>query len=159
MGAFRTAGSDRVKINIDGILVEMGLCADGRELWSTNSIVSSRCLYWQSKKAEAASNSPVVQYKGEYHANHPTILAFWEAFFELSVQEKKQFLQFLMGSTRLPVGGMSSLQMFIQPTAPEVLPVAHTCFNLLDLPNIADSRELLRRLRISIQYTQGFTLV
>ncbi|WKX92650.1 hypothetical protein Q1695_010576 [Nippostrongylus brasiliensis] len=101
----------------------------------------------------------VVQYKGEYHANHPTILAFWEAFFELSVQEKKQFLQFLMGSTRLPVGGMSSLQMFIQPTAPEVLPVAHTCFNLLDLPNIADSRELLRRLRISIQYTQGFTLV
>lgn len=71
----------------------------------------------------------------------------------------QQFLQFLMGSTRLPVGGMSSLQMYIQPTAPEVLPVAHTCFNLLDLPNIADSKELLRRLRVSIQHTQGFTLV
>lgn len=101
----------------------------------------------------------VVEYKGEYHANHPTILAFWEAFFELTLEEKKQFLQFLMGSTRLPVGGMSSLHMFVQPTAPEVLPVAHTCFNLLDLPNIADSKELLRRLRISIQHTQGFTLV
>ncbi|RCN39350.1 HECT-domain protein [Ancylostoma caninum] len=101
----------------------------------------------------------ITQYKGEYHANHPTILAFWEAFFELNVDERKQFLQFLMGSTRLPVGGMSSLQMYIQPTAPEVLPVAHTCFNLLDLPNIADSKELLRRLRVSIQHTQGFTLV
>ncbi|XGW20104.1 hypothetical protein V3C99_003715 [Haemonchus contortus] len=101
----------------------------------------------------------IVQYKGEYHANHPTILAFWEAFFELTVEERKQFLQFLMGSTRLPVGGMSSMQMYVQPTAPEVLPVAHTCFNLLDLPNIADSKELLRRLRISIQHTQGFTLV
>ncbi|EYC41466.1 hypothetical protein Y032_0568g55 [Ancylostoma ceylanicum] len=101
----------------------------------------------------------IVQYKGEYHANHPTILAFWEAFFELNVDERKKFLQFLMGSTRLPVGGMSSLQMYIQPTAPEVLPVAHTCFNLLDLPNIADSKELLRRLRVSIQHTQGFTLV
>ncbi|PIO69988.1 HECT-domain protein [Teladorsagia circumcincta] len=101
----------------------------------------------------------IVQYKGEFHANHPTILAFWEAFFELTVDERKQFLQFLMGSTRLPVGGMSSMKMYVQPTAPEVLPVAHTCFNLLDLPNIADSKELLRRLRISIQHTQGFTLV
>uniref|UniRef100_A0A1I7XFX6 HECT-type E3 ubiquitin transferase n=1 Tax=Heterorhabditis bacteriophora TaxID=37862 RepID=A0A1I7XFX6_HETBA len=101
----------------------------------------------------------IVIYKGEYHANHPAIIAFWEAFFELSVEEKKQFLQFLMGSTRLPVSGMSGLQVFIQPTAPEILPVAHTCFNLLDLPNLSDSKELLRRLRISIQHTQGFTLV
>ncbi|KAK6029269.1 hypothetical protein OSTOST_04622, partial [Ostertagia ostertagi] len=134
----------------------------------------------------------IVQYKGEYHANHPTILAFWEAFFELTSSASyilgnlyfmyfsflssmqlflaihrlvfvfpriQQFLQFLMGSTRLPVGGMSSMKMYVQPTAPEVLPVAHTCFNLLDLPNIADSKELLRRLRISIQHTQGFTLV
>ncbi|KAJ1345624.1 hypothetical protein KIN20_000199 [Parelaphostrongylus tenuis] len=100
----------------------------------------------------------IVQYRGEYHANHPAILAFWEAFFELTVVERKQFLQFLMGSTRLPVGGMSALKMFIQPTAPEILPVAHTCFNLLDLPNISDSKEMLRRLRISIQHTQGFTL-
>uniref|UniRef100_A0A158P5R9 tRNA (cytosine(34)-C(5))-methyltransferase n=1 Tax=Angiostrongylus cantonensis TaxID=6313 RepID=A0A158P5R9_ANGCA len=100
----------------------------------------------------------IVHYKGEYHANHPAILAFWEAFFELGVDERKQFLQFLMGSTRLPVGGMSALKMYVQPTAPEVLPVAHTCFNLLDLPNISDSKEMLRRLRISIQHTQGFTL-
>ncbi|ETN85557.1 HECT-domain protein [Necator americanus] len=90
----------------------------------------------------ATGAGSIVQYKGEYHAKHPAILAFWEAFFELNVDERKQFLQFLMGSTRLPVGGMTSLRMYIQPSAPEVLPVAHTCFNLLDLPNITDSKEI-----------------
>ncbi|VDN31095.1 unnamed protein product [Cylicostephanus goldi] len=115
--------------------------------------------FWEAFFGLTVEERKIVQYKGEYHAKHPTILAFWEAFFGLTVEERKQFLQFLMGSTRLPVGGMSSLQMFIQPSAPEVLPVAHTCFNLLDLPNLADSKELLRRLRLSIQHTQGFTLV
>ena len=39
------------------------------------------------------------------------------------------------------------------------LPVAHTCFNLLDLPSYS-SREMLRRkLLQAIQHTQGFALV
>ncbi|PAV87903.1 hypothetical protein WR25_03684 isoform B [Diploscapter pachys] len=100
----------------------------------------------------------VVEYKGEYHEKHPAIQAFWKAFFELTDDEKKMFLQFLSGSSRLPVAGMSAIKCYIQPTAPDTLPVAHTCFNLLDLPNIEDDKELLRRLRISIQHSEGFTL-
>ncbi|PIC53045.1 hypothetical protein B9Z55_002904 [Caenorhabditis nigoni] len=101
----------------------------------------------------------LVTYKGEYTASHPAVKAFWKAFFALDEDEKKKFLQFLSGSTRIPVGGMKDLHPFIQPTAPETLPVAHTCFNLLDLPNISDDVEMLRRLRISIEHTEGFTLV
>ncbi|CAD6186224.1 unnamed protein product [Caenorhabditis auriculariae] len=101
----------------------------------------------------------IVKYKGEYNAEHPTILAFWEAFFQLTLEERKKFLQFVSGTTRLPVAGMSAFEMGIQPTSEKALPVAHTCFNLLDLPKIDDVEELLRRLRISIEHTQGFTLV
>ncbi|ULU13324.1 hypothetical protein L3Y34_016077 [Caenorhabditis briggsae] len=101
----------------------------------------------------------LVTYKGEYTASHPAVKTFWKAFFALDEDEKKKFLQFLSGSTRIPVGGMKDLHPFIQPTAPETLPVAHTCFNLLDLPNISDDVEMLRRLRISIEHTEGFTLV
>jgi len=53
------------------------------------------------------------------------------------------------------------LQMIIQPmnVDEQHLPVAHTCFNLLDLPSYS-SREMLRRkLLQAIQHTQGFALV
>uniref|UniRef100_A0A7E4VH12 HECT domain-containing protein n=1 Tax=Panagrellus redivivus TaxID=6233 RepID=A0A7E4VH12_PANRE len=99
------------------------------------------------------------RYKEPYDAEHPSIKCFWEAFFELDAEEKKKFLLFLMGTTRIPWKGMSAVDMVIQPTDAEKLPVAHTCFNLLDLPSITDKTELLRRLRICIDNNQGFTLV
>ncbi|KAE9550089.1 hypothetical protein FO519_006701 [Halicephalobus sp. NKZ332] len=98
------------------------------------------------------------QYKDKYHKDHPSIKAFWGAFSELSDEEKKKFLLFLMGTSRIPWKGMSKVDMVIQPTDPTKLPVAHTCFNLLDLPAIEDKDELLRRLRICIDNNQGFTL-
>ncbi|CAI5437491.1 unnamed protein product [Caenorhabditis angaria] len=95
-----------------------------------------------------------VEYKDDYNEHHPAIIAFWKAFYQLTDEQKKKFLQFLSGSTRLPVAGMSALQVTIQPSADTSLPVAHTCFNLLDLPNISDADELLRRLLISIEHTE-----
>jgi E3 ubiquitin-protein ligase HERC4 len=38
-------------------------------------------------------------------------------------------------------------------------PVAHTCFNLLDLPKYTDENILKERLLLAIQHKQGFTLV
>ncbi|CAJ0961459.1 unnamed protein product, partial [Mesorhabditis belari] len=101
----------------------------------------------------------IVQYDGVYHASHPAILAFWEAFQELNQEERKKFLQFLSGTTRLPVKGMKELKVKFQPSSPTALPVAHTCANILDLPNINNKTEMLRRLRISLEHTSGFTLV
>ncbi|CAJ0573237.1 unnamed protein product, partial [Mesorhabditis spiculigera] len=101
----------------------------------------------------------IVQYDGVYHAKHPAVQAFWEAFHELSLDERKKFLQFLSGSTRLPVKGMKDVKVKFQPCSDEALPVAHTCANTLDLPNISDKKEMLRRLRISLEHTSGFTLV
>ncbi|VDN86300.1 unnamed protein product [Brugia pahangi] len=100
-----------------------------------------------------------AEYKGVYHARHEAILCFWEVFFEFNIVERKKFLQFLMGTTRIPIQGMSAVQIRIQPCDEKALPVAHTCFNLLDLPNITDRQEMRRRLLICLDQCHGFNLV
>uniref|UniRef100_A0A8C3U6H3 HECT-type E3 ubiquitin transferase n=1 Tax=Catharus ustulatus TaxID=91951 RepID=A0A8C3U6H3_CATUS len=102
-----------------------------------------------------------VKYKGEYWADHPTIKIFWEVFHELSLEKKKQFLLFLTGSDRIPILGMKCLKLVIQPTGggEDYLPVAHTCFNLLDLPKYTDKETLKSKLIQAIDHYEGFSLV
>lgn len=105
---------------------------------------------------------------------------FWEVFHDLSEAEKKKFLLYLTGSDRIPVQGMKAIrvsldrvciisyhsiidiacQVIIQPTPDErFLPVAHTCFNLLDLPRYRTKERLKYKLLQAIQQTQGFSLI
>lgn len=101
-----------------------------------------------------------TEYKGEYWADHPTIRLFWEVFHELPLDKKKQFLLFLTGSDRIPILGMKSLKLVIQPTrgGEHYLPVAHTCFNLLDLPKYTSLETLRFKLLQAINHNQGFNL-
>lgn len=101
-----------------------------------------------------------TEYKGEYWAEHPTIRFFWEVFHELPLEKKKQFLLFLTGSDRIPILGMKSLKLVIQPTSggEHYLPVAHTCFNLLDLPKYTSIETLRGKLLQAIDHNQGFNL-
>ena len=52
-------------------------------------------------------------------------------------------------------------QIVIQPTGggDDFLPVAHTCFNLLDLPKYSSKAVLQDKLVMAIQQTEGFGLV
>ncbi|XP_034946431.1 probable E3 ubiquitin-protein ligase HERC4 isoform X2 [Chelonus insularis] len=99
-------------------------------------------------------------YKEGYHKDDPTIVLFWKIFHELSLDEKKKFLLFLTGSDRIPIQGMKAIKITIQPMSDEkFLPVAHTCFNLLDLPRYKTKEKLKYKLLQAIQQTQGFSLV
>nr|XP_033798714.1 probable E3 ubiquitin-protein ligase HERC4 isoform X2 [Geotrypetes seraphini] len=102
-----------------------------------------------------------TEYKDEYWAEHTAIKLFWEVFHELPLEKKKQFLLFLTGSDRIPILGMKSLKLVIQPTAggESYLPVAHTCFNLLDLPKYTDKETLKSKLIQAIDHYEGFNLV
>ncbi|BFZ17846.1 hypothetical protein BsWGS_20885 [Bradybaena similaris] len=102
-----------------------------------------------------------TDYKGEYHRYHPTISLFWEVFHQMSLEDKKKFLLFLTGSDRIPVFGMKYVKMIIQPTGggEDFLPVAHTCFNVLDLPKYTTKERLKAKLLLAIQQTEGFGLV
>uniref|UniRef100_A0A672YT47 HECT domain-containing protein n=1 Tax=Sphaeramia orbicularis TaxID=375764 RepID=A0A672YT47_9TELE len=100
-------------------------------------------------------------YKGEYTATHPTVRLFWEVFHEFPLEKKKQFLLFLTGSDRIPIHGMESLKIVIQSTtaAEHYLPVAHTCYNLLDMPRYQTKEILRRRLTQAVEQYEGFSLV
>ncbi|XP_010603882.1 probable E3 ubiquitin-protein ligase HERC4 isoform X6 [Fukomys damarensis] len=102
-----------------------------------------------------------TEYKGEYWAEHSTIKIFWEVFHELPLEKKKQFLLFLTGSDRIPILGMKSLKLVIQPTGggEEYLPVSHTCFNLLDLPKYTEKETLRSKLIQAIDHNEGFSLI
>ncbi|XP_017023158.1 probable E3 ubiquitin-protein ligase HERC4 isoform X2 [Drosophila kikkawai] len=100
------------------------------------------------------------EYKEGYNSGDDTIKWFWEIIHDLSEAEKKSFLLYLTGSDRIPIQGMKALKLTIQPTSDErFLPVAHTCFNLLDLPRYKTKERLKFKLLQAIQQTQGFSLV
>lgn len=68
---------------------------------------------------------------------------------------------FLTGSDRIPILGMKAVKMIIQPThgGNDYLPVAHTCFNLLDLPKYQDVQTMKEKLCMAIEQTEGFGIV
>lgn len=86
---------------------------------------------------------------------------FWEVVHEMSVEEKRRLLQFATGSDRIPVGGMAKLHFIIarNGTDSDKLPTAHTCFNVLLLPEYKTKEKLRERLLKAITYSKGFGLL
>ncbi|KAG8454208.1 hypothetical protein GDO86_000737 [Hymenochirus boettgeri] len=116
-------------------------------------VVGSSNYNWQELEENAV-------YKGDYTDEHPTVRIFWETFHEFPLEKKKNFLLFLTGSDRIPIYGMSSLRIIIQSisSGEDYLPVAHTCYNLLDLPKYSSKETLRRRLTQAIDHYEGFSL-
>ncbi|XP_043916330.1 probable E3 ubiquitin-protein ligase HERC3 [Protopterus annectens] len=117
-------------------------------------VVGSSNYNWEELETNAV-------YKGDYSAEHPTVKIFWEVFHEFPLFKKKKFLLFLTGSDRIPIYGMSSLQIIIQPmsASEQHLPVAHTCYNILDLPKYRTKELLELKLTQAIEHYEGFSLV
>lgn len=87
--------------------------------------------------------------------------AFWQVLLALDSNQKKRFLSFVTGSDLAPVGGLQELQLVLQrnggePT--ERLPTAHTCFNLLLLPEYSSTAKLERMLTTAMDNADGFGL-
>lgn len=80
--------------------------------------------------------------------------------------EKGNFLQFVTGSSKVPVEGFDKLQgmngveLFtisrIVTDDPMRLPAGHTCFNQLDLPEYKSKEILEERMMWAIKECQGF---
>lgn len=86
-----------------------------------------------------------------YSSSDPMIQWFWRAVRSFDQTEKAKLLQFITGTSKVPLEGFAQLQgvhgtqrFNIHKAFGEGrLPVAHTCFNQLDLPQY-DSYEKLR---------------
>jgi E3 ubiquitin-protein ligase HERC4 len=105
----------------------------------------------------------VTEYRNGYYREHCTISNFWNIIHEMGENLKKKFMIFLTGSERIPVTGLSSMKVYIQKCDTGLqndrLPVAHTCFNILDLPAYSDRMVLRDKLIMAITQTEGFGLV
>uniref|UniRef100_T1IQC0 Ubiquitin-protein ligase E3A n=1 Tax=Strigamia maritima TaxID=126957 RepID=T1IQC0_STRMM len=102
-----------------------------------------------------------TEYDNGYNTDSPVIRYFWEIVHELSLEQKRKLLQFTTGSDRVPVGGLSKLKLIISRNGPDSdrLPTAHTCFNILLLPEYSSKEKLGDRLLKAITYSKGFGML
>ncbi|KAL6033012.1 hypothetical protein STEG23_015480 [Scotinomys teguina] len=99
------------------------------------------------------------KYEKEYHESHPTIIFFWKAFHELTLDDKKKFLLFLTGSDRLHVKGLQYDGIIFR--CPQTLsekdnPRSLTCHNILDLPKYSTLKRMKEALQVAISNNKGF---
>ena len=94
---------------------------------------------------------------------------FWKALHEFSPENRSNFLQFVTGSSRVPPGGFSDLQgpqgpcrfaiNITQQSDDAYLPIAHTCFNQIDLPRYSSFSLLKQKLHYALTHCQtGFAI-
>uniref|UniRef100_A0AAZ3P987 HECT-type E3 ubiquitin transferase n=1 Tax=Oncorhynchus tshawytscha TaxID=74940 RepID=A0AAZ3P987_ONCTS len=103
-------------------------------------------------------------YKNGYCPNHPVIQWFWKAVLLMDAEKRIRLLQFVTGTSRVPMNGFAELygsngpQLFTieQWGTPDKLPRAHTCFNRLDLPTYESFDDLRERLLMAVENAQGF---
>jgi hypothetical protein len=103
-------------------------------------------------------------FKGEYNMQHRVIQWFWMAMYSFPNELRLRFLQFVTGTSRVPMNGFAELQgsngyqkFTIQSWGDfKSLPRAHTCFNRLDLPPYRSYEELREKLLLAIENSEGF---
>ncbi len=107
----------------------------------------------------------------EYHkytANSLQIQWFWRAIKSFDKEDQAKFLQFVTGTSKVPLQGFSKLEGMNGPQKFQIhrddrdtsrLPCAHTCFNQLDLPAYENYEKLRTMLLMSIrECSTGFGL-
>lgn len=103
-------------------------------------------------------------YKGDYYANHVVVQWFWRAVLSFNNEMRSRLLQFVTGTSRVPMNGFKELygsngpQMFTIEKwgTTDNFPRAHTCFNRLDLPPYESYSHLKDKLVKAIEGSQGF---
>lgn len=104
-------------------------------------------------------------YKGDYHANHITVQWFWRVILSFNNEMRARLLQFVTGTSRVPMNGFKELygsngpQLFTIEKwgTPDNYPRAHTCFNRIDLPPYESYQQLRDKLIKAIEGSQGFS--
>ncbi|XP_059525984.1 E3 ubiquitin-protein ligase SMURF2 isoform X3 [Myotis daubentonii] len=92
---------------------------------------------------------------------------FWKAVEFFDEEQRARLLQFVTGSSRVPLQGFKALQGAAGPrlfTIHQIdactnnLPKAHTCFNRIDIPPYESYEKLYEKLLTAIEETCGFAV-
>jgi E3 ubiquitin-protein ligase HUWE1 len=111
-----------------------------------------------------------TEYKYGYHSRSPQVLWFWDYVLSLSDDDRRKLLFFATGTSSPPVTGFQHLcngrreiRLFtIQKSDKSFrhLPVAHTCYNTLELPEYLTQKNLFQRLSTALEFApQGFGIM
>lgn len=106
-----------------------------------------------------------TEYKG-FQKTSTHIQWFWRALRSFEKEDKAKFLQFVTGTSKVPLQGFASLEgmngvqkfsVHMDSRGGDRLPAAHTCFNQLDLPQYESYEKLRQSLLLAIrECTEGF---
>lgn len=102
----------------------------------------------------------------ELHADHELVKWFFECCEEMSDPERSKLLQWCTGCARVPIEGFVALQShdgklcrFALKSVPlknkNEFPVAHTCFNRIDLPKYTTKEQLKEKLQYVLKADIG----
>jgi len=104
----------------------------------------------------------------KYNTNSLQIIWFWRALRSFDQAERARFLQFVTGTSKVPLQGFAFLegmngtqkfQIHRDDRSTDRLPCAHTCFNQLDLPAYETYDKLKKMLLLVInECSEGFGL-
>lgn len=105
-----------------------------------------------------------TMYKSGYTPDNPVIQNFWKAIGSFNTEERTRLLQFVTGTSRLPMNGFRELwgssgpQLFtIERWGDRTkLPRAHTCFNRIDLPPYESYQDLRRKLIQAMEMSEAY---
>lgn len=88
------------------------------------------------------------------------IIWFWSIVSEWTQEELANLLFFLTGSYRVPYEGFKQHPIGFNkmPCCIDYLPVAHTCFSVLDLSSFSSREKMSRLLKKSIKQGKGFSV-
>jgi hypothetical protein len=137
------------------------------------SPTSLRTLVEGTQHIDIPSLRNITRYEDGYSATHPTILFFWSIVEDFGQEDRRNLLEFVTASDRVPVTGYKGITFHIVRTggADEgLLPASSTCFGKLYLPDYGavegvevesmQGREVLRgKLRLAIGNARGFGVV
>ena len=110
------------------------------------------------------SNSQYETSDAGYNADSDQIRWFWQAVRSFTPSERRNLLHFVTGSPSVPLEGFSMLRsrgeispfrIVTSSNGPDSLPIAHTCFNRLDLPRYADYDTLREKVSFAINEGNG----
>jgi ubiquitin-protein ligase E3 A len=103
----------------------------------------------------------VTRYEDGFTAESPVIKQFWEIVHSMSLEDKKKLLSFCTGSDRVPIKGLGHVSFTISKNGPDSdrLPISHTCFNHLLLPEYGTKEKLYKSLQVAIQNSKGFGMI
>jgi len=107
-----------------------------------------------------------TQYKSGYSDEHQVIGWFWNLILTFGDEMRSRLLQFVTGTSRVPMNGFKELQGSDGPRlftiellgGPDSLPRAHTCFNRIDLPQYRSFVELRDKVVMAVEGSAGFDL-